>query len=152
MAQITQVSTTINQPINQIYSFVTTMENMVYFWDNIKGVEKDPENIDAVGIGTKYNLIVSTILGAKKKIPVEITKSVAHENFEFRDNSSSTGVLTGYFFSETPEGVEITLYRKTELSPILNIISFNALAMRDSKKELEATLLRLKQYFEAEPV
>jgi uncharacterized membrane protein len=151
MAQVTQSTIKISLPINEVYSFVTTMENMVYFWDKIKSVEKDPENPDAVGIGTKYNLIIPTVLGGKKTIPVEITKAMAHENFEYRDNSSPTGVLTGYFFTELPDGTQVSMYRKTNLSAIANLFSLNSLSSRDFKRELEKTLLRLKNHLEAQP-
>lgn len=151
MAQMTQVSASIKVPINEVYSFVTQMENMVYFWDRVKSVEKDPQNPDAVGPGAKYNIIFKTVLGGKKSIELEITGSMAHQSFEYRDNSNSLHVLTGYYFSEEADGTLVKLYRKTELGPIANLLSLNAVASRDAKKELEKTLARLKDFLEAEP-
>ncbi len=152
MAQMTDTSIKINAPINEVYSFISNMENMVYFWDKIKSVEKDPENVEAVGPGSKYYIIFKTVLGGKKKIEVELTNSVAHEKFEYRDNSNSLHVLTGYNFSEEQDGTLVKIYRKTELGPIANLLSFNAVSSRDSKKELGKVLNNLKRFLEAEPV
>ncbi len=151
MAQMTDTSIKINAPINEVYSFISNMENMVYFWDKIKSVEKDPNNLSAVGPGSKYFIIFNTVLGGKKRIELELTNSVAHEKFEYRDNSNSLHVLTGYNFSEEQDGVLVTIYRKTELGPIANLLSFNAVSSRDSKKELENVLSNLKRFLEVEP-
>lgn len=148
MAQKTDAQIKINAPINEVYSFISNMENMVYFWDRIKTVEKDPENLSAVGPGSKYYIVFKTVLGGKKRIELELVDSVAHEKFEYRDNSNSLHAITGYSFSEQQNGTLVTIYRRTELGPIANILSLNAVASRDTKKELEKVLINLKSFLE----
>ena len=147
MAQIAQGQIKINLPINTVYSFIANLENMVYFWPKIKKVEKDPDSPDAVGPGTKYFIYSNTILGGRKKAVFELNDSTAHNHFEYRDSS---GILTGFYFSEEPDGTMIQMYRKTEFGTLASLLTLNLVSSRDAKNEIEKALLRLKTFLEAE--
>lgn len=147
MSQIAEGQIKINLPINTVYSFIANLENMVYFWPEVKRVEKDPTIPDAVGPGTKYFLYGNTILGGKKKAVIELSDSTAHSHFEYRDSSA---VLTGYYFSEEPDGTLVKMYRATELSALASLLTFKTFSSRDTKREIGKTLLRIKTFLEAE--
>lgn len=148
MSQVAEATIEINQPVGIVYSFVTDLNNMVFFWDRIKSVEKVSGD---GGVGTIYNLISRTLLGGKKIFPIEITKLMAHENFEYRDADSSSQVLTGYSLIDLDKKTKVTLYRKTNLGGLANLVTLSPLTSRDVKREFEEILLGLKMYLEDVP-
>lgn len=135
----------IEKGVGQVYSFVTKMENLP-FWTEIKSAEK----INGTGeVGTIYNLTVKSHL-TKKIIPVEVTQKLAHEKFAYRDTTTSVPNEIGYIFSDEGAKTKVTAYREIGLGTLIYLLSLNFLTERDIKKQLEESLVTLKNLFEAE--
>jgi hypothetical protein len=146
MVQRNEASIQINKPIFEVWGFLSDLNNMVYFWSNIKEVQMVPDT-GGGEVGTKYNLILPTVFGTKK-VPIEITQKLATDNIEFKGSSQAGNILTGYKLTENEAGVMVTMYRESSLGPVASFITLDFLSARGAEVEFNKNLKKLKDFME----
>lgn len=143
MAKRIEVDIVINKEPHQIYYFISDLLNLP-FWSDVDAVEK----VSGGGeIGSIYNIVTPTLLG-KRKTPVEITKTITHQHFAFKDNSLSVNNETGFSLKEEGEQTRVTAYQEIEIGPLVSLLTLNFLTSKDAGRSLSGMLERLKSILE----
>jgi uncharacterized membrane protein len=145
MSKIIESTLEIKNSANDLFEFVSNMENLP-LWSNFKSVEL----VSGEGeVGSKYNLVNDTLLKGTRKTPVEVTVKDSPSHFAYRDESVSAENQIGYKFENSADGkTKATAYREVDMGPIASVLTLNFLADGTAKKELEKSLNRLKEYME----
>lgn len=143
MAKRIEVDIVINKEPHEIYYFISDLLNLP-FWSDVDAVEI----VSGGGeIGSIYNIITPTLL-TKRKTSVEITKTVTHALFAFKDNSLSVNNETGFELKEEDGKTRVTAYQEIEIGPLVSLLTLNFLTSKDASRSLSGMLERLKSILE----
>lgn len=143
MAKRIAVDIVISKEPHQIYYFISDLLNLP-LWSDVAAVEI----ISGSGeVGSIYNIVTPTLLG-KRTTPVEITKTVTHGLFAFKDNSLSFNNETGFSLKEEGGQTRVTAYQEIDIGPLVSLLTLNFLTSRDAGRSLSGMLERLKSILE----
>lgn len=143
MAKRVEASIVINKEPHQIYYFIADLLNLP-LWSDVEAVEKVSGDGE---VGSIYNIVTSTLL-SKRKTPVEITQTITHGLFAFKDNSLSVNNETGFSLKEEGGQTRVTAYQEIDIGPLVSLLTLNFLTSRDADRSLSKMLERLKSIIE----
>jgi len=145
MSDTVSSTTTINLPVESIYSFISNLENLPSFWDKVEKSERISGNGE---VGSTYILEFKTLLD-KRSIEVEVVEAADPSKFAFRNNSAAVKLITGFQLREIDgKNCEVTLYRDAGQGFVANILSFSFLINKSADKEFTKILKNLKEHLE----
>jgi uncharacterized membrane protein len=138
-----QASVTINQPIEDIFHFVTDLNNAAKWQDGI--IEAKTISNGSIGVGTTYQYIVQT-MGRKLETEGEITAYEPHNRFGWKSTKGPFPLSGETVLEITPNGVRVTDTLEAEPGGFFKLAE--PLLIKQQQSQMEKDLATLKQMLE----
>lgn len=136
-------SITIKHPIEEIFAFVTDVNNAAKWQSGI--IEAKATSQEAIGIGTTYIYVVQ-VMGKKLETRGEITAYEPHGRYEWKSTKGPFPMSGGATFEETSEGVRVTDTVNVEPGGFFK--PAEPLLIKQQQSQMEKDLAKLKKLLE----
>ncbi len=134
---------TINCPIEEIFEFVTDVNNAAKWQSGI--IEAKSTSNGATGVGSTYQYIVQ-VMGRKIETEGEVTAYEPHSRYAWKSTKGPFPLSGGTVFDATTEGVRVTDTVVAEPGGFFKLAE--GLLMKQQQSQMEEDLANLKQLME----
>ncbi len=142
----TETSVTINRPIEEVFDFVTTIENNPQWQSSTLEAKRTSEG--PIGVGTT-SLVELKFLGRRIEAAMEITEYEPNKKVSFKTTSGPTPATGSNTFEALSEGeTKVTFLLEADVGGFFKLAE--PLVARASKRDSEANAATLKDILEAQ--
>ena len=141
--QHTEITTIINRPIEEVFAYLTTPENNVYWVSGATEITKLAEG--EIQVGATYRF-VRTILGRKMEGTGTVIKIEPYYTFAYESTSGPFPFAMRYTLEPVAAGTQLHWRVEGEPGGFFNLVG--PLLMRRIKKQYEADFQTLKGLLE----
>ena len=138
------VSTTIHQPIKQVFNFVSAPENDVKWQYGTLMASRLPDGVDKLG---SFFRSTGHLLGRRNQGLFEVTEYELNSKYSFKSLSGPLYIQTSYSFESTSGSTKINISIQASADDSFKISE--RLMQRKMKKQLKENLILLKHLLEA---
>ena len=142
-----QHSVIINRPIEQVFAFVTNLENELRWQPEIESIQLD--SADPMGVGTTFREARRTF-GRRYEWHFEVTQFELNKIFCIRTLSGTIPYQGCRVFEPVSGGTKVTEMGELQTGGLFKLL--DPIMARLSKKPLEAAYSNLKSLLEAQEV
>ena len=140
-----EVSAVINRPVEEVFAFVTRIENWNQWDTQLAEVKKTSEG--PVGVGTTWQE-VRHFMGRRMESTNEITEYEPNRKLSFKSTSGPFPVEGGYTFESVEGGTKFTVKGQAETGGFFKLA--DPIVRRAVKGQLETINANLKELLEAQ--
>jgi uncharacterized protein YndB with AHSA1/START domain len=140
-----EVSVVINRPVEEVFAFVTRIENWNQWDAQLAEVKKTSEG--PVGVGTTCQE-VRHFMGRRMESTNEITEYEPNRKLSFKSTSGPFPVEGGYTFESVEGGTKFTVKGQAETGGFFKLT--DPIVRRAVKGQLETINANLKELLEAQ--
>ncbi len=141
--QHTEITVTINRPIEEVFAYITTPENNVYWVSGATEVTKLSEGGGQVGTTYRFE---RTILGRKIEGTGTVTEFQPHHTFAYESTSGPFPFAIRYAFEPVAGGTRLHFRIEGEPGGFFQLVG--PLLIKRIKKQYEADFQTLKTLLE----
>ncbi len=142
----TETSVTINRPIEEVFEFLTTIENNPQWQSSTLEAKQTSEG--PVGLGSTA-MLEAKFLGRRLELAMEITEFEPNRKFSFKTTSGPVPFEGSNVFERISEGeTKVTFLFEAEPGGFFKLAE--PLVARASKRDSEANVATLKDILEAQ--
>lgn len=141
--QHTEITTIINRPVEEVFTYITTPENNVYWVSGATEVTKLSES--GIQVGATYQF-ERTILGRKIEGTGTVTELQPHHSFAYESTSGPFPFAIRYTFEPVAGGTRLHFGLEGEPGSFFNLVE--PLLIKRIKKQYEADFQTLKALLE----
>jgi uncharacterized membrane protein len=138
---------TINRPVEEVFEFVTKLENIPLWAPKIEGIEKLTPG--PIGVGTEFVEIADFPLG-KPQVRWQIIEFKENQECVYQGESFIGWPRIAYRFKSDAQTTRSSVEVEARLRPFFQLLK--PILRRAALKDREAVLKRLKEIIEAEVV
>jgi uncharacterized membrane protein len=139
-----EVSTVINQPVGEVFDFLSNMENNMKWRTSQQEVKKLSEG--PIGVGTTYRM-VNHVLGRQLETKAEVIEYEHNRKFMTSDKSGTLPVEAQRIFEAVEGGTRVTFILRADPSGVFKIAAPLFASM--AKRSIESDVANLKDLMEA---
>ena len=144
---VVETSIKINKPVEQVFAFITDLENQKKLSTYITGIEVS----EAVQLGTKYK-IETTSMGFKNMTTNEVVSFAPNRKFGVKTFAAppASDVTNTYLLEEDGDGTKLTLQMDAVLTPagMPNVPGMEDVMKNQMKAGLDSTMAAMKKAIE----
>jgi len=140
-----EVSVVINRPVEEVFAFVTRIENWNQWDAQLAEVKKTSEG--PVGVGTTWQE-ARHLMGRRMESTNEITEYEPNRKLSFKSTSGPFPVEGGYTFESVEGGTKFTVKGQAETGGFFKLA--DPVVRRAVKGQLETINANLKELLEAQ--
>ncbi len=131
-----EISATINRPVEEVFEYVTTMDNLPTWQGPI--VEARQTSLSPVAVGST-GTVRAKFLGRLMEIPTEITAWNPPQSFSTQNAGGPFPIAFHYTFDSSGEGTRIAVVTEGEPGGFFKVAApvFEQLAKRQIQNDLE---------------
>jgi len=138
-----QVSLVINRPLEEVFGFLSDLENNLKWRSGMIEAKKISEG--PIGVGTTYRMI-NNFFGRKVEGEAVVTEYELNRKYTTM-NKSGLPIKTQRTFEPVMEGTRVTFSVETELGGLFKLVE--PLMARIGKRRLGADAVRVKNIIES---
>ena len=139
---IVQVNIVINRPLEEVFSFLSNLENNMKWRSGMIKAEKVSEG--PIGVGTTYR-VINNFFGRRAEGQAEVTEYELNRKYATM-NKSGLRIKTQRTFESVEGGTRVTFAVETELGSFFKLVE--PLMARIGKRRLEADAATVKKLIE----
>jgi len=139
---IVQVNIVINRPLEEVFSFLSNLENNMKWRSGMIKAEKVSEG--PIGVGTTYR-VINNFFGRRAEGQAEVTEYELNRKYATM-NKSGLRIKTQRTFESVEGGTRVTFAVETELGGFFKLAE--PLMARIGKRRLEADAATVKKLIE----
>lgn len=136
-------SITINSPIEDVFAFVTDVDNDAKWQSAV--IEAKATSEKKNGLGATYSYIVE-VFGKKLETNGEVTAYEPHSRYEWKSTNGPFPISGGSTFEATADGVRVTQTINAEPGGFFKLAE--PLMNKQQKSQMEKDLAQLKSVLE----
>ena len=138
-----QVSIVINRPLEEVFSFLSNLQNNLKWRSGMIKAEKISD--DPVGVGTTYRMI-NNFFGRRIEGEAVVTEYELNRKYATM-NKSGLPIKTQRMFESVEGGTKVTFSVETELGGFFKLVE--PLMARIGKRRLTADAIKVKKIIES---